>query len=57
MSVFADLVGQDEAVETLRLAAAAAARIVSGGADGGPSHSGTPGNRFEKLRSQGGTSI
>lgn len=35
MSVFADLVGQDEAVETLRRAAAAAARIVAGGADGG----------------------
>jgi len=31
MSVFADLVGQDEAVETLRRAAAAAARIVAGG--------------------------
>ncbi|MFI5494356.1 DNA polymerase III subunit delta' [Actinoplanes sp. NPDC051859] len=30
MSVFADLVGQDEAVETLSLAAAAAARIVAG---------------------------
>lgn len=30
MSVFADLVGQDEAVETMRRAAAAAARIVSG---------------------------
>jgi DNA polymerase-3 subunit delta' len=35
MSVFADLVGQDEAVETLRRAAAAAARIVTGGADVG----------------------
>jgi len=35
MSVFADLVGQDEAVETLRRAAAAAARIVAGGGDGG----------------------
>jgi DNA polymerase-3 subunit delta' len=35
MSVFADLVGQDEAVETLRRAAAAAARIVAGGADAG----------------------
>ncbi|MEU8612446.1 DNA polymerase III subunit delta' [Actinoplanes sp. NPDC048791] len=35
MSVFADLVGQDEAVETLRRAAAAAARIVAGAADGG----------------------
>src|SRR6187402_2809581 len=35
MSVFADLVGQDEAVETLRRAAAAAARIVTGGADAG----------------------
>ncbi|GAA3937425.1 DNA polymerase III subunit delta' [Actinoplanes auranticolor] len=35
MSVFADLVGQDEAVETLRRAAAAAARIVGGGADAG----------------------
>ncbi|MET8147361.1 DNA polymerase III subunit delta' [Actinoplanes sp. NPDC049668] len=30
MSVFADLVGQDEAVETMRRAAAAAARIVAG---------------------------
>ncbi|MEU4216764.1 DNA polymerase III subunit delta' [Actinoplanes sp. NPDC026623] len=30
MTVFADLVGQDEAVETMRRAAAAAARIVSG---------------------------
>ncbi|MET0494947.1 MAG: DNA polymerase III subunit delta' [Actinoplanes sp.] len=30
MSVFADLVGQDEAVETLQRAAAAAARIVAG---------------------------
>jgi DNA polymerase-3 subunit delta' len=35
MSVFADLVGQDEAVETLQRAAAAAARIVAGGADVG----------------------
>jgi DNA polymerase-3 subunit delta' len=35
MSVFADLVGQDEAVETLRRAAAAAARIVTGAADAG----------------------
>jgi DNA polymerase-3 subunit delta' len=35
MSVFADLVGQDEAVETLSRAAAAAARIVSGGTDAG----------------------
>jgi DNA polymerase-3 subunit delta' len=35
MSVFADLVGQDEAVETLSRAAAAAARIVAGGADVG----------------------
>jgi DNA polymerase-3 subunit delta' len=35
MSVFADLVGQDEAVETLRRAAEAAARIVAGGADVG----------------------
>ena len=35
MSVFADLVGQDEAVETMRRAAAAAARIVAGDTDGG----------------------
>jgi DNA polymerase-3 subunit delta' len=35
MSVFADLVGQDEAVETLRRAAAAAARIVAGDSDAG----------------------
>ena len=35
MSVFADLVGQDEAVETLRRAAAAAARIVAGGPGAG----------------------
>lgn len=34
MSVFADLVGQDEAVETLQRAAAAAARIVAGDTDG-----------------------
>ncbi|MFC3382801.1 DNA polymerase III subunit delta' [Couchioplanes azureus] len=41
MSVFADLVGQDEAVETLRRAAAAAARIVAGdaaGANGAMTH-------------------
>ena len=35
MRVFADLVGQDEAVETLRRAAAAAVRIVTGGAGAG----------------------
>src|SRR4051794_2460399 len=35
MSVFADLVGQDEAVETLRRAAASAARIVTGDATNG----------------------
>ena len=35
MSVFADLVGQDEAVETLQRAAAAAARIVAGGVGAG----------------------
>lgn len=34
VSVFADLVGQDEAVETLRQAAASAARIVAGTATG-----------------------
>ena len=35
MSVFADLVGQDEAVETMQRAAAAAARIVAGAGDTG----------------------
>ena len=34
MSVFADLVGQDEAVETLQRAALAAARVVAGDTDG-----------------------
>ncbi|MEV8504309.1 DNA polymerase III subunit delta' [Actinoplanes sp. NPDC051475] len=40
MTVFADLVGQDEAVETLSRAAAAAARIVAGetGAQGAMTH-------------------
>ncbi|MEV4637876.1 DNA polymerase III subunit delta' [Actinoplanes sp. NPDC049548] len=40
MTVFADLVGQDEAVETLSRAAAAAARIVTGdtGAQGAMTH-------------------
>ncbi|MGN9905955.1 DNA polymerase III subunit delta' [Phytohabitans sp. LJ34] len=36
--VFADLVGQDEAVETLRRAAAAGASVLSGGSGGGMTH-------------------
>ncbi|MFK3981505.1 DNA polymerase III subunit delta' [Micromonospora sp. NPDC050397] len=36
VGVFADLVGQDEAIETLRVAAASAAQVVSAGAAGAP---------------------
>lgn len=41
--VFADLVGQDEAIDTLRVAAASAAQVVAAGVSGAPSGSGTGG--------------